>query len=179
VYRIAVGGSSAGACLAAGLTLRARDAGGPRICFQALLFPVLDDRPSTWSPGTRIWDEANATGCWSLYLGPRHDDDAVSMYIAPGRTDHLSGLPSAYVLSAEFDVVRCLNQKINVSRDQIVRTPRRDHVVYDPQGLSGADVIEGDAQDGNGRRSREWKTLLESIHFCFCCYVSDQQFTAT
>jgi acetyl esterase len=106
VDRIAVGGSSAGACLAAGLTLRARDAGGPRICFQALLFPVLDDRPSTWSPGTRIWDEANATGCWSLYLGPRHDDDAVSMYIAPGRTEHLSGLPSAYVLSAEFDVVR-------------------------------------------------------------------------
>ncbi|GHJ34985.1 alpha/beta hydrolase [Streptomyces sp. TS71-3] len=41
--RIAVGGDSAGAGLAAALALLARDRGGPAICFQYLCSPALDD----------------------------------------------------------------------------------------------------------------------------------------
>jgi acetyl esterase len=47
--RIAVGGHSSGACLAAASALRARDHQGPRIRFQLLNQPVLDDRQQTWS----------------------------------------------------------------------------------------------------------------------------------
>ena len=47
--RIAVGGHAAGAGLAAALALRARDEGGPPICFQLLSQPGLDDRLETWS----------------------------------------------------------------------------------------------------------------------------------
>ena len=47
--RIAVGGHSAGAGLAAALALRARDQQGPRIRFQLLNEPGLDDRQETWS----------------------------------------------------------------------------------------------------------------------------------
>lgn len=42
--RIALCRHSAGACLCAGLTLRARDEGGPALAFQQLLLPALDDR---------------------------------------------------------------------------------------------------------------------------------------
>lgn len=47
--RIAVGGHSAGAGLAAGAALRARDEEGPPIRFQLLNQPALDDRQETWS----------------------------------------------------------------------------------------------------------------------------------
>ena len=47
--RIAIGGDSAGAALAAGLALWCRDHGGPRLCLQYLGIPVLDDRLQTRS----------------------------------------------------------------------------------------------------------------------------------
>jgi acetyl esterase len=50
--RIAVGGMSAGAGLAAAVALRARDEQGPPVCFQLLNQPQLDDRQQTWSART-------------------------------------------------------------------------------------------------------------------------------
>jgi acetyl esterase/lipase len=47
--RIAVGGHSSGAGLAAAVALRARDQQGPLIRFQLLIQPGLDDRQETWS----------------------------------------------------------------------------------------------------------------------------------
>ena len=40
--RLAVGGDSAGGTLAATVCRRARDEGGPAICFQVLVYPVTD-----------------------------------------------------------------------------------------------------------------------------------------
>lgn len=42
--RIAVGGESAGGGHAAALAQVARERGGPHICFQLLIYPMLDDR---------------------------------------------------------------------------------------------------------------------------------------
>ncbi|MCB0969815.1 MAG: alpha/beta hydrolase fold domain-containing protein, partial [Ilumatobacter sp.] len=47
--RLVVTGASAGGALAAALTLMARDRSGPRIAYQALMIPVLDDRLRTAS----------------------------------------------------------------------------------------------------------------------------------
>lgn len=47
--RIGVGGDSAGANLAAGVSLMARDRGGPTPCFQFLRVPAVDDRLDTSS----------------------------------------------------------------------------------------------------------------------------------
>ena len=47
--RIAVGGDSAGGALAAACALRARDKGGPRLCFRLLVYPVTDCRMETAS----------------------------------------------------------------------------------------------------------------------------------
>ncbi len=100
--RIAVGGHSAGAGIAAGLALRARDEKGPRICFQLLNQPGLDDRQETWSARTFTdtpWmTRDKVTAAWTHYLGGA----PASTYAAPARAEDLSGLPPAYVASAEL-----------------------------------------------------------------------------
>jgi acetyl esterase len=106
--RIAIGGSSAGANLAAAVTLLARDRNGPKICFQMLLVPALDDRLETLSARqfTDIPDFARpeAEVMWRWYLG--HNVADVSPYAAPARANDLSGLPAAYVLCAGLDPLR-------------------------------------------------------------------------
>ncbi|MFH8612842.1 alpha/beta hydrolase [Streptomyces sp. NPDC018029] len=101
--RIAVGGHSAGGNLAAALTLRARDEQGPPICFQLLNEASLDDRQETWSArnftDTPWATRANVRASWRHYLGDR----PATPYAAPARAADLSGLPPAYIATAEFD----------------------------------------------------------------------------
>ena len=99
--RVVVGGSSAGAGLAAGTCLLARDRGGPTAHAQLLLSPMLDDRNDTVSAhqmvGVGVWDRvANDTG-WTALLGERRGGPDVSCYAAPARAEELSGLPPAFL----------------------------------------------------------------------------------
>jgi acetyl esterase/lipase len=107
--RIAIAGQSAGGGIAAGTALLARDRGFPRLCFQLLEIPELDDRLDTPSmlafQDTPFWNRPNAVWSWKHYLGPNHRGD-VSPYAAPARATDLSGLPAAYVSTMEFDPLR-------------------------------------------------------------------------
>jgi acetyl esterase/lipase len=100
--RIAVGGHSAGAGLAAAVALRARDQQGPPIRFQLLNQPGLDDRQETWSArqftDTPWMNRDKVTAAWRHYLG----SVPASPYAAPARAADLSGLPPAYIATAEF-----------------------------------------------------------------------------
>lgn len=106
--KLAVGGVSAGGCLAAGVTLIARDQMGPPIAFQILIYPVLDDRLQTSSihNGTElpIWNSQNCRDMWHHYLGAHRG--VVSPYAAPARAKSLSRLPPAYIAIAEYDPLR-------------------------------------------------------------------------
>lgn len=109
--RIAVLGRSAGAGLAAGLTLLARDRGGPAICFQYLDIPELDDRLGTPSMrafvDTPMWNRSSAEASWRHYLGADLADRTdTSPYASPARATDLSGLPPAHVTTMEFDPLR-------------------------------------------------------------------------
>ncbi|GGT00961.1 esterase [Planobispora rosea] len=101
--RIAVGGHSAGGSLAAAVALRARDEQGPPIRFQLLNQPGLDDRQQTWSQrnftDTPWMNRDKVTASWGHYLGSA----PATPYAAPARAADLSGLPPAYVATAEFD----------------------------------------------------------------------------
>ncbi|MFD7325295.1 alpha/beta hydrolase [Streptomyces sp. NPDC059875] len=100
--RIAVGGHSAGAGIAAATALRARDQQGPPICFQLLNEPGLDDRQETWSArnftDTPWMTRDTIAASWRHYLGSR----PATAYAAPARATDLSGLPPAYIATAEF-----------------------------------------------------------------------------
>ncbi|MGQ4386557.1 alpha/beta hydrolase [Streptomyces sp. SAS_270] len=101
--RIAVAGHSAGANLAAAAALRSRDEQGPPICFQLLNEAILDDRQQTWSARNFTetpWNNrAVRAAAWAHYLGTQ----PATTYAAPARADNLSGLPPAYIATAEFD----------------------------------------------------------------------------
>jgi acetyl esterase/lipase len=107
--RVAVAGGSAGAGLAAGLTLLARDRGGPRLVHQVLVYPMLDDRQITRSSqldDAAVWGRsANALG-WRAYVGPGAGGPDVPGYAAPARATDLSGLPPAFVAVGGADLFR-------------------------------------------------------------------------
>ncbi|MDT0459464.1 alpha/beta hydrolase [Streptomyces sp. DSM 41527] len=100
--RIAVGGHSAGGGLAAAIALRARDEQGPPIRYQLLNQPGLDDRQETWSArhftDTPWMNHDKVTAIWRHYLG----STPATPYAAPARATDLSGLPPAYIATAEL-----------------------------------------------------------------------------
>ena len=108
--RVVVTGQSAGGALAAALTLMARDRNGPRIDFQGLMIPVLDDRMAT--PSMRQIAESpgfsgpQAEGMWLHYLGADADRSATSPYAAPARAASLAGLPPAVIQVNGLDPLR-------------------------------------------------------------------------
>jgi acetyl esterase/lipase len=115
--RIAVGGSSAGGNLAAAVTLMARDRGEVPLAFQLLVYPCLDDRHTTPSSHEMaaegmIWSRAQSLRGWQLYLGNdrgNHGNDQngeISPYAAPTRAANLDGLPPAYMMAAQLDLLR-------------------------------------------------------------------------
>jgi acetyl esterase/lipase len=107
--RVAIGGASAGAGLAAGLALLARDRGEVHIAYQLLIYPMIDDRNVSASSRIKkapIWSrEANLLG-WHAYLGHEPGGDDVPAYAAPARATDLSGLPPTFIGVGTLDVFR-------------------------------------------------------------------------
>ena len=109
--KLAVGGDSAGANLAAVVSMLARQRGGPALAFQLLVYPVTDlrtfDRPSALenaegkllSRADMIWFAAQYTRDARDYADP-----LVSPLAAPA--SELRGLPPARVITAEHDPLR-------------------------------------------------------------------------
>lgn len=109
--RVAVGGTSAGGCLAAALTLVNRDRARHPIRLQILEVPVVDltgrhiDLAPTRSVG--IPSILALRELWSVrrtYLGPA--SRAREPYASPLRAANHAGLPPALILTAEYDPLR-------------------------------------------------------------------------
>ena len=106
--RLAVAGSSAGGNLAAAVALRARDEGGPRLAHQSLICPVVDtdlERPSYVENGDGYGLNYD-TMVYFLQCYVSSEAEASNPYVAPMAADDLSRLPSAFVLTCEFDPLR-------------------------------------------------------------------------
>ena len=106
--RIAVGGGSAGGGLAAAVCQRARDEGGPPVCFQLLNYPMLDDRTvlvdDHGGRGAFVWTPASNRFGWTAYLGGPPRLDGAPTHAAPARTTDLAGLPPAWIGVGELDL---------------------------------------------------------------------------
>lgn len=105
--RIAVAGESAGAGLAAALAQRALDEGLP-VAFQALVYPMLDDRTALAldheGRGSVIWTPPSNRFAWTAYLGHPPRLDAPPPYAAAGRREDLTGLPPAWIGVGDRDL---------------------------------------------------------------------------
>lgn len=106
--RIALGGGSAGAGLAAGLALLVRDQGELAVAYQHLVYPMLDDRNETASShailDSRVWNRTCNHVGWNAYLDGRAGADDVEAYAAPARATDLAGLPPTYICVGTLDL---------------------------------------------------------------------------
>ncbi|HEY3277008.1 MAG TPA: alpha/beta hydrolase [Syntrophorhabdaceae bacterium] len=107
--RIALSGESAGANLAAALTLLARDRGVPAAALQVLFNPVTDLTSFNTASHRKFargfilsLEDMEATR--SLYV-PR-EEDLSDPYVSPLCARSLRGLPSALVITSGFDPLR-------------------------------------------------------------------------
>ena len=104
--RIGVGGDSAGAHLAAGIALEARDRGGPGIALQLLVYPAIEPDFETASYRehalTGTLTRADMIEYWRHYLPDLARADSRAL---PGRAS-LAGLPPACVVVAGMDPLR-------------------------------------------------------------------------
>lgn len=101
---IGIGGASAGAGLAAGLALLARDRGEFASQFQLLIYPMLDDRIESESSQWKvpIWPPSSNHFGWASYLGDVAGKEPPA-YAAPARATDLAGLPPALILVGSLD----------------------------------------------------------------------------
>jgi acetyl esterase len=108
--RVVVSGDSAGGNLAAVVALRLRGAGGPPLAGQLLIYPTTDMRAGDRYPSKR--DLAEGYGLsghdmdWFGEQYLRSASDAEHPDASPLAAADLSGLPPAFVLTAEFDPLR-------------------------------------------------------------------------
>lgn len=106
--RIAVSGDSAGGNIAAVLCLMARDRGGPKIAFQALIYPITDcdfERPSYRENADGYFLTASQMHWfWQHYVSS--PEQMSEPYASPLRAESLRGLPPALILTAEYDPLR-------------------------------------------------------------------------
>lgn len=148
--RIMLAGDSAGGTMAAVTALRVRDQGGPELCGQMLLYPVTDYH----TPGTPSYAE-NADGYgltrdtmkwfWEHYLNDPAETE--NPHACPLRARDLSGLPPAFVMSAEYDPLRdeaeLYGERLRAAGvpTEITRRPGMNHGFLFWVGLvSGADT---------------------------------------
>jgi acetyl esterase len=104
---LVIAGDSAGGNLAAACALRARDAGGPHIDAQVLIYPAtrLDSEyPSYRDPECQLLLSSDSMRWFLDHYIPverRGERDA-----SPGGAEILTGLPPTVLLTAEFDPLR-------------------------------------------------------------------------
>ena len=107
IKRLAVGGDSAGAHMAAVTAIAACERHGPAIRYQWLLYPTIEPESGLPSmtecaagPGLTLDDMR-----W-FWLQLAADLKASDYRVAPSRAASLAGLPPAYLLTAEADLLR-------------------------------------------------------------------------
>ena len=106
--KLALGGDSAGGNLAAVVALQARDAGGPKIALQVLLYPVTDVGAETQSyrdlaDGYLLTREGMR---WFIAHYLAKPQDAEDWRASPARAKSLAGVAPALVITAGYDPLR-------------------------------------------------------------------------
>jgi acetyl esterase/lipase len=105
--RVALGGLSAGGCLAAAMALWAAQDRSISPVFAMLLFPVLDARLATASVNeftdTPVLIADTVHRLWPLYLGGA---EPLSPLASPAQAPDVSGFPPTLMITAQFDPLR-------------------------------------------------------------------------
>ena len=146
--RIAVMGHSAGGGLAAAVALLARDRGGPRLCGQVLVYPMLDPRTGTPdapldnpTTGEFLWTRKLNRFGWAALRGHAQIPPERLGHFGPALAKDVTGLPPAFIAVGSLDLF--LEEDVAYALRLVRAGVRADMHVYDG-GVHGFDAFPGD-----------------------------------
>jgi acetyl esterase/lipase len=163
--RIAIGGASAGGGLAAGLGLLTRDRAEVNLCYQLLIYPMIDDANVEQAGPTLsdapLWTRANNLIGWRAYLGQEPGSDGVSPYAAAFRAEDVRGLPPTYIGVGTPDLFR--DEDIAYAQ-RLMRAgvPTELHVYAD--GFHGFDAFAAETDTAKRFSGEQIRLLARALH---------------
>lgn len=161
--RVAVAGDSAGGNLAAAVALLNRDRGGPPLAGQALVYPNTDFTAADESlrENTDPWLFNATSVAWYRDNYLSRPEDALDPRASPLLAPHLGGLPSAIVLTAEYDPLRDQAERYARALAEAgvdVERTRYDGMVHGFFTMTGAVDAARQAQTQLAAALRRWFT---------------------
>lgn len=148
--RIALMGESAGGGHVALLSVKARDRGEVPVCFQMLVYPMLDDRTGSSRRvpphiGAFGWNEdANRFG-WRCFLGCAPGGRRVPREAVPARIADLSGLPPAFIGVGDLDLF--VDESVQYAR-RLIEAGVPTELLVVPGAFHGFDSFAKDSAIG-------------------------------
>lgn len=163
--RIAIGGASAGGGLAAGLGLLARDRGEVPVCYQLLIYPMIDDSNVAQAapdvPDAPLWTRANNLVGWRSYLAQEPGGDGIPYYAAPIRAEDVAGLPPTYIGVGTPDLFR--DEDITYAQRLMKAGVKTELHVY-ADGFHGFDGFAAEADAAQRFMGEQVKLLARVLH---------------
>lgn len=160
--RVALGGLSSGATLAAGASLLIRDRGELQLAFQLLMYGSYDHRLVTPSSqrfqDPRSPNPKTAGNIWRSYLGDMASDPPP--YAVPMQAEDVAGLPPAYLVVGAVEIVR--DENIAYAQRLLEAGVPTELHVY-PGCFHGFDVLVPDAQVSRDARNDIVKALRRNL----------------
>ena len=107
--RVAIAGDSAGGNIAAAVALMARDRGEPSLMYQVLIYPTTQygfDTESYHKYGQGDFGLSKEEMIWFWHHYLADVADGQNAYASPLLANNLANLPPAYIITAEYDVLR-------------------------------------------------------------------------
>ena len=164
--RIGIGGDSAGATLAVGVCMMAKDRQHPiKFAFQMLPYPFLDARNNSESckkyTDTPMWNSTLSSRIAPMTKADRNNPNYV--YYSPVEAESFEGLPSAYIETAEFD---CLYDD-GILYAEKLRAAGIEVVLNETKGtMHGFDIMQ---------KAKTTKSALKArIEFMKRCFLIDK-----
>ncbi len=140
--RVALAGDSAGGNLAAVVAQMARDRGGAKVSFQLLIYPATDlgcDTASMHENGEGyLLTREGMRWFWGHYVGD--PASARAPYNSPLCAESLADLPTAHVITAEFDPLRDEGEEYARRLDEsgvLVRLRRYEGMIHGFVSMAG------------------------------------------
>lgn len=162
--RIAVMGDSAGGGHAAMLAIAARDRGEVPLVYQALIYPMLDDRTGTKPvppyKGALIWTPASNRFGWTSLLGVPAGSKRVPYGSVPARVENLRGLPPAFIGVGSIDLF--VDEDIEYARRLIDAGVAAEMSVV-PGAFHGFDVVGRNTTVGREFKSDLTNALRQAL----------------
>ncbi|KAF1792784.1 Alpha/Beta hydrolase fold [Phytophthora cactorum] len=134
--RLLLAGTSGGGAICAGVTLLGRERGGPKVCGQLLIAPMLDDRRGSISARQfedegGHWSSRSNRFAWRCVLGSRSGTPDVKDFEAPGRATDLSGLRPHI---SRWGQQKCVEMKSLLSRANYGKAACRRNYMFGQGG---------------------------------------------